>query len=148
MSTKRSLNKPVLFLIIALVAVIVILGCFLLNSNKKSYASEQDTSLSLSDTVKIQKEQGDLFSKSDDDILYAFYAAKKQYAKVSGTSKSEKQIKEDLARTAALCWYARKHDMIPSDKEMEKYMDELVLNVKESEEYPEYEQAAEDLGTT
>lgn len=38
--------------------------------------------------------------------------------------------------------------MTPSNEDMEKYMDELIINIKKSEEYPEYEQAAEDLGTT
>jgi len=42
----------------------------------------------------------------------------------------------------------RKNDITPSNNDIAKHMDELIINIKKSEAYPEYEQASEDLGTT
>ena len=137
-------KKVGIIIMSSLTVLAVVLLIDFTNNRTQGY---EDT-ISVDVAVSIQKERGDMLCQPNRNVTYIMLYSETKYNKAKGIDKSMTEIEEGLVRSEALCWYADNHGLKPSDKDIEKYIDQLVSDIKASEEYDEYEAAAEAHGTT
>lgn len=139
-------RKLAVFLIIV---GITILGIVIRSVTRPHYSSHgENGSMSIEEIVRIQKTQGDMLSKKGQDPLDTYFVIQKEYAKARNDKTTDDEIAKEIVQTEALCWYAKKQGIEPTDKDLEKYMDQLIRDFKDSEEYDEYQRAAQKYDTT
>ncbi|MEY8296635.1 MAG: hypothetical protein ACLRJC_12565 [Emergencia timonensis] len=58
------------------------------------------------------------------------------------------QAKDKFIEDAAFTWYAKEHDLVVTDKELDKYMDDLISEAKGADNFQVYEKALQNAGLT
>ncbi|MBQ1471348.1 MAG: hypothetical protein IIZ34_03200 [Eubacterium sp.] len=135
--------------VFTIIVGMLILGIVIWSITKPHYSSQgENGSMSIEEIVRIQKTQGDMLSKKGQDPLDTYFVIQKEYAKARNDKTTDDEIAKEIVQTEALCWYANKQGIEPTDKDLEKYMDQLIRDFKDSEEYDEYQRAAQKYDTT
>jgi len=134
---------------IIIVIAIVLIGMGLSTHNKsKATASE---SMTVEDVVAYQKTCGDMQQQLGNDSIYPLYYVsatnKKQMKNLKGTSASD-DTEDGIVEFLALEWYADNHGMAVNEGDVEKRIQKTIDELKPTDNYNEYDNAAKDLGTT
>ena len=139
-------NKCVFIL---LGVIVVAFGVALQVGIGGSVSYGEDKGNTIDDVVLVQKMRGDISKKSKDDsyLVYCSNLLEKR-AEKKDSLELENGIQKDVIDFAAISWYAKEHNLLPTEDEMNAYMENLIREFRQSEEYDEYESAAKKYGTT
>ncbi|WP_419022729.1 hypothetical protein [Emergencia sp.] len=93
----------------------------------------------------IQKKGMDMKDRAS-GWFYTAIAGKLFTAMPEGEAVS--QAKDEFIEDAAFTWYADEHDLVVTAKELDKYMDDLISEAEEAENFEVYEKALQKSGMT
>lgn len=129
---------------VAVCVIIGVLGIMSIVMSKGAYATGSTDMYSIKDVMKMQMDRGTLQTALGKESLYPTYYTMRS----ADNSISGKSIEEGILENEALIWYAENNNLIATDQEVQNYIDNMINEAKEADEYTEFEQAARELGTT
>ena len=130
-------------LILFVITIILLIGVVIINKSITSKASGSDNVLSVKEILQAQLDRGNLQNELGESNIYPeYYTSRHLY------NMTEDEVKYGLIENKALQWYAQKNNIDVSDKALNEYMQDLLSNLQDSEEYDIYSEAAKSLNTT
>lgn len=131
---KKILIALTIFLLIAISVILIA------SDNKTKSSSEN---ISPEDLMLAEKTRGDLQQSLGEDSIYPTY-----YAASNITEMPKQHIEKGIIETQALLWYADKENLSPTNKEISDYINNSIHEMKEAQEYKEYNDAAKDVSSS
>ena len=127
-------------IIIVLIVLTIVLAKSIGGTKEKSDSHDE---ISEKTIVQAQLERGNLQKELGESNIYPeYYTARHFY------DMTEEQVKAAIIENKALQWYARENNINISNEELNKYLQDIIANFKDSEEYHTYSEAAKSLNTT
>lgn len=127
--------------IVVFVCIISLLLLLILNATSSASGSEEI--YSEKEILQAQLERGNLCDELGKESVYPEY-----YVAQNVTNISKAEIEEGILENEALLWYANKNNISVNDSELQLFINKLLKDSKEADEYPEYTEAAKELGST